>query len=159
MTHRIVNTVRSLAMYGAVTLGLRKACINVREPDARRSDAEPDEPADDWMFDRPQAAVSSEAYMLDQEYGRVSGALAGLRSVLSSLTKMPLAVDEDYVPLPAAASGAIAGAFDPMLFEEVSAPVPMLTNVVAFDEDDLFIESSLTLQKPSTSIESLPRVA
>jgi len=156
MTHRIVNTVRSLAMYGAVTLGLRKARISVRQPDARRSGAEPDDLGDSWMFDRPQAAVSSEAYLLDQEYGRVSGALAGLRSVLSNLTKMPLAVDEPYMPIAAAA---VSGAFDPMLFEEIAGPVPVLTNVVAFDEDDLFIESTLTLQKPSASIESLSRVA
>ncbi|MBK8199023.1 MAG: hypothetical protein IPK75_11715 [Acidobacteria bacterium] len=156
MTHRIVNTVRSLAMYGAVSLGLRQARISVREPDPRRSSAEPEDVNDSWMFDRAGGAVSSEAYMLDQEYGRVSGALAGLRAVLSNLTKMPLAVDEPYVPM-AAATPAVS--FDPMLFEEVAAPVPVLTNVVAFDEDDLFIESSLTLQKPSASIESLSRVA
>jgi hypothetical protein len=49
--------------------------------------------------------------------------------------------------------------FDPALFDEIAQPIPLLTNVVAFDEDDLFIESSLTLQKPSTSIEALSRVA
>lgn len=156
MTHRIVNTVRSLAMYGAVSLGLRQARITVREPEARSSGADPEDINDTWMFDRPQTAVSAEAYMLDQEYSRVSGALAGLRAILSSLTKMPLAVDEPYVPVAAVSQPA---AFDPMLFEQVAAPVPLLTNVVAFDEDDLFIESSLTLQKPSTSIESLSRVA
>ncbi len=154
MTHRIVNSVRSLAMYGAVTLGLRKAHFSVREPDALRSGTEPEDLSDDWMFDRPQAAVSSEAYMLDQAYGRVSGALSGLRAVLSNLTKMPLGTDEDYVPVAAASV-----AFDPALFDEIAAPAPVFTNVVAFDEDDLFIESSLTLQKPSTSIESLSRVA
>lgn len=154
MTHRIVNTVRSLAMYGAVTLGLRKTRISVREPDARRSGAETEDSSDNWMFDRPQAAVSSEAYLLDQEFGRVSGALAGLRSILSSLTKMPLAAEETYSPVSA---GSVA--FDPALFDEIAQPIPVLTNVVAFDEDDLFIESSLTLQKPSASIESLSRVA
>ncbi len=154
MTHRIVNTVRSLALFGAVTLGLRKASISVREPEARRSGAEAEDLADTWMFDRPQTAVSSEAYMLDQEYGRVSGALAGLRSVLSNLTKMPLAAEDAYVPMAASSV-----AFDPALFDEIAAPIPVLTNVVAFDDDDLFIECSLTLQKPSASIESLSRVA
>jgi hypothetical protein len=154
MTHRIVNTVRSFALFGAVTLGLRKASISVREPEPRRSGAEAEDLTDSWMFDRPQAAVSSEAYMLDQEYGRVSGALAGLRAVLSNLTKMPLSADEDYTPVAASSV-----ALDPALFDEIAAPVPVLTNVVAFDDDDLFIESSLTLQKPSASIESLPRVA
>jgi hypothetical protein len=154
MTHRIVNTVRSLALFGAVTLGLRKAHISVREPEARRSGAENEDLSDTWMFDRPQAAISAEAYMLDQEYGRVSGALAGLRAVLSNLTKMPLSAEETYAPVAASAV-----AFDPALFEEIAAPIPVLTNVVAFDDDDLFIESALTLQKPSASIESLSRVA
>lgn len=154
MTHRIVNTVRSLAMYGAVKLGLRKANISVREPEALRSGAEPDDLNDDWMFDRQHAAISSEAYMLAQEYGRASGALASLRAVLSNLTKMPLHAEEEYIPMAASAVS-----LDPALFDEVSAPAPVLTNVVAFDEDDLFIESTLTLQKPSASIESLPRVA
>lgn len=154
MTHRIVNTVRSLAMYGAVKVGLRKANITVREPEALRSGAEPEDLNDDWMFDRPQAALSSEAYMLDQEYGRASGALASLRAVLSNLTKMPLHAEETYTPMAASAVS-----LDPALFDEVSTPAPVFTNVVAFDEDDLFIESTLTLQKPSASIESLSRVA
>lgn len=155
MTHRIVNTVRSLALYGAVTLGLRKAQIDVREPEAIRSGAEPEDLSDGWMFDHQQTAISAEAYMLEREYGRVSGAIAGLRAVLSSLTKMPLEADPDYTPVATPAGMAL----DPMLFEEAAAPVPVLTNVVAFDEDDLFIESALTLQKPSAPIESLSRVA
>lgn len=154
MTHRIINSVRSLAMYGAVTLGLRKARIDIREPVALRSACVADDPGDNWMFDRPQAAASSEAYLLDQEYGRVSGALASLRAVLSSLTKMPLHAEEAYTPLAASSV-----AFDPALFDEIARPAALLTNVVAFDEDDLFIESSLTLQKPSTSNESLTRAA
>ena len=154
MTHRIVNTVRSLAMYGAVSLGLRKARIDIREPDAVRSGAEQEDASDNWMFDRPLASVSSETYLLDQEYGRVSGALASLRAVLSNITKMPLHAEETYTPLAMS-----SGAFDPALFDEIAQPIPLLTNVVAFDEDDLFIESSLTLQKPSMSIESLSRVA
>jgi hypothetical protein len=155
MTHRIVNTVRSLALFGAVTLGLRKARITVREPEARCSGAEPEDLLDSWMFDRPLSGLSSEAYLLEREYGRVSGALASLRAVLSSLNKMPLAAESYYSPL--AETGSIS--FDPALFDEVAAPLPLLTNVVAFDDDDLFIENSLTLQKPSASIESLPRVA
>lgn len=155
MTHRIVNTVRSLAFYGAVTLGLRKAQIDVREPEAIRSGAAPEDLSDGWMFEGPQSRISAEAYMLEREYGRVSGALAGLRAVLSSLTKMPLAAEPDYIPV-ATPAGMV---LDPVLFEEAAAPVPVLTNVVAFDEDDLFIESSLTLQKPSAPIESLSRVA
>lgn len=154
MTHRIVNTVRSLALYGAVSLGLRQARITVREPDARRSGSDVDDQDDNWMFDRPQTGISSEAYLLDQQYGRASGALAGLRAVLSNLTKMPLHAEESYTPM---AAGSVP--FDPVLFDEIAPPVPALTNVVAFDEDDLFIESSLTLQKHSASIESLPRVA
>jgi hypothetical protein len=154
MTHRIVNTARSLALLGAVSLGLRQVRASVREPEARRSVAGTGDHGDAWLFDRPQTAVSSEAYMLDQEYGRVSGALAGLRAVLSSLTKMPLAAEPAYMPMAAASVD-----FDPALFDEIAAPVPVLTNVVAFDEDDLFIETSATLQKPSAIMDSLSRVA
>jgi hypothetical protein len=154
MTHRIVNSARSLALLGAVSLGLRQARVVVREPEAVRSSAEPEDSFDAWMFDRPQTAVSSEAFMLDQEYGRVSGALAGLRAVLSSLKKMPLGSDADYMPMAAASIS-----FDPALFDEIAAPLPVLTNVVAFDEDDLFIESSATLQKPSTAMDTFARVA
>ena len=89
MTHRIVNTVRSLALFGAVTLGLRQARIAVRQPEARCSGAEPEDLLDTWMFDRPASAMSSEAYMLDQEYGRVSGALAGLRACLLYTSPSP----------------------------------------------------------------------
>jgi hypothetical protein len=155
MTHRIVNTVRSLALYGAVTLGLRKARIEVREPEAIRCGAELEEISDSWMFDHPQTAVSAQAYVLEQEYNKVSGVLSGLRAVLSSLSKMPLSIEPAYeaIATPAGVS------FDPTLFDEVAAPIPVLTNVVAFDEDDLFIETGLTLQKPSAPIESLPRVA
>ncbi|HAY08124.1 MAG TPA: hypothetical protein PKV67_02100 [Hyphomonas sp.] len=155
MTHRIVNTFRSLALFGAVTLGLRKAQIDVREPEAIRSGAVPEDALDTWMFERPECAVSSEAFMLEREYGRVSGALASLRAVLTSLTRMPLEADADYTPV-AAQAGMV---LDPMLFEEAATAAPLLTNVVAFDEDDLFIEGALTLQKPSAPIESLSRVA
>jgi hypothetical protein len=154
MTHHIVTSVRSLAVYGAVRLGLRHAHIIVQDPQPRRSEADLDDLVDSWMFDHPQAANSSEAYMLDQEYGRVSGALSGLRSVLSNLMKMPLEAEETYRPI-----AATSVSLDPALFDEIAAPAPVLTNVVAFDDDDLFIESSLTLQKHSASMESLTRVA
>jgi hypothetical protein len=155
MTHRIVNTFRSLALAGVVTLGLRQPNVRLRAPEPRRSGAEPEDVSDSWMFDRPHTSYSSEAFQLEQAYGRVSGSLAGLRAVLTSLTRMPLEADVPYEPI--TASGTVE--FDPALFDEVAAPVPVLTNVVAFDEDDLFIESGLTLQKPSGSIESLARVA
>ena len=145
---------KSEAELATELLGLRKAQFSVREPEALRTDAEPEELGDDWLFDRPQAAVSAEAFLLDQEYGRASGALAGLRAVLSNLTKMPLHAEEAYTPM-----AATSVALDSALFDEIATPAPMLTNVVAFDEDDLFIESTLTLQKPSASIESLSRVA
>jgi hypothetical protein len=154
MTHHIVTSVRSLAVYGAVRLGLRHARVIVQDPQPRRSEADLDDLADSWMFDHPKAALSSEAYLLDQEYGRVSGALSGLRAVLSNLMKMPLEPEETYRPVAAASMP-----LDSALFDEIAAPVPVLTNVVAFDDDDLFIESSLTLQKHSGSMESLTRVA
>jgi hypothetical protein len=154
MTHRILNALRSLALYGAVTLGLRKAQLSVSHPAARYSGAAPEDLLDSWMFDRPAGEVSCEAYLLDQEYGRVSGALAGLRAVLSRINRMPLAAAADA---PCLKSASVS--FDPALFDEVPAPAAALTNVVAFDDEDLFIGSGLTLQKPSASIHSLQRVA
>ncbi len=154
MTHRILNAFRSLALYGAVTLGLRKARLTVSQPAARFGGAAPGDLLEPGLFDRPSGGVSCEAYLLDQEYGRVSGALAGLRAVLSRLNKMPLAAEVDAPYLTAASVS-----LDPALFDQVAAPAAQLTNVVAFDDEDLFIENSLTLQKPSASIQSLPRVA
>jgi len=148
------NALRSLALYGAVTLGLRKAHLSVSHPPARYSGAAPEDLLDSWMFDRPAVGVSCEAYLLDQEYGRVSGALAGLRAVLSRINRMPLAAEAAAPTLTAASVS-----FDPALFDEVAAPAAPLTNVLAFDDQDLFIGSGLTLQKPSASIPLLQRVA
>jgi hypothetical protein len=150
----MLNAFRSLALYGAVTLGLRKARPAVSQPAARCSGPAPEDLLDPWMFDRPAGGASCEAYLLDQEYGRVSGALAGLRAVLSRLNRMPLAAEADAACLAAASVST-----DPALFECVGPPAAPLTNVVAFDDEDLFIESGLTLQKPSASIHALARVA
>lgn len=159
MTQRIVTTLRSLALFGAVSLGLRKANLPERHPEPILGALRPDEENDAWLFDRSETNLASGAYMLEQEYSRVSGALSSLRGVLSSLARVPELAEAAYAA-PADAPLAI----DPMLFDEDRAPIPVLTNVVAFEDDDLFAEHTFALPRtgagsPSVPVETLQRVA
>lgn len=159
MTQRIVTTLRSLALFGAVSLGLRKANVVERHPEPIRAGFRPDDESDAWLFDRPETNLASGAYMLEQEYSRVSGALSALRGVLSSLARVPEVAEMAYAA-PADAPLAI----DPMLFDEDRAPIPVLTNVVPFEDDDLFVEHTFALPRTGFSpgamaVEALPRVA
>ena len=160
MTQRIVTTLRSLALFGAVSLGFRKANIAERHPEPIRGDLRPDEENDAWLFDRSETNLSSGAYMLEQEYSRVSGALSSLRGVLSSLARVPEIAETAYsAPYDAPL------ATDPMLFDEDRAPIPVLTNVVPFEDDDLFVEHTFALPRAGSghhhaqSAEALQRVA
>lgn len=154
MTQRIVTTLRSLALFGAVSLGLRKAAITARDPEPVRSSLRPDDEGDAWLFDRPQTNLSSGAYMLEQEYSRVSGTLSALRGVLSSLARVPELTEAAYTA-PVDAPLAI----DPVLFDEERAPIMELTNVVAFEDDDLFAEHTFSLPRIPAHQEELQRVA
>lgn len=158
MTQRIVTTLRSLALFGAVSLGFRKANIEERHPEPILGSLRPDDENDAWMFERSETNLASGAYMLEQEYSRVSGALSALRGVLSSLARVPEAAEMAY-SAPADAPLAI----DPMLFDEARAPIPVLTNVVPFEDDDLFVEHTFALPRTGAShglpAESLQRVA
>lgn len=158
MTQRIVTTLRSLALFGAVSLGLRKANIAERHPEPIRGSLRTEDEHDTWLFDRPETNLASGAYMLEQEYSRVSGALSALRGVLSSLARVPEAAEMAY-----AAPSDAPLAIDPMLFDEDRAPIPVLTNVVPFEDDDLFVEHTFALPRtvsPSAMpVEALPRVA
>lgn len=154
MTQRILTSLRSLALFSAVSLGLRKATITAREPEPIRGSLRPDDEGDAWLFDRPQTNLSSGAYLLEQEYSRVSGSLSALRGVLSSLARVPQLTEAVYAapldaPLPV----------DAMLFDEERAPITELTNVVAFEDDDLFAENGLVLPRIPAHQEELPRVA
>lgn len=154
MTQRIVTTLRSLALMGAVSLGLRKASLDVREPEAIRDTRSPGEENDGWLFERPQTNLASGAYMLEQQYSRVSGALSSLRGVLTSLARVPELSEAPYVP-PRDAPIAI----DAVLFDEERAGIPVLTNVVAFEDDDLFAEHTFSPPRIPAHQEDLARVA
>jgi hypothetical protein len=158
MTQRIVTTLRSLALFGAVSLGLRKANIEERHPEPILGSLRPEDENDAWMFERSETNLASGAYMLEQEYSRVSGALSALRGVLSSLARVPEAAEAVY-SAPADAPLAI----DPMLFDEERAAIPVLTNVVPFEDDDLFVEHTFALPRTGAShglpVEVLQRVA
>lgn len=154
MTQRIVTTLRSLALFSAFSLGLRKASVKSREPEAIRGSLRPDDDGDAWLFERPQTNLASGAYMLEQEYSRVSGALSALRGVLSSLARVPELTEAAYE---APAYGPLA--IDPMLFDEARAPIAEHTNVVAFEDDDLFVESSYALPRIPARQDELARVA
>ncbi|MFN3313888.1 MAG: hypothetical protein ACK46Q_10520 [Hyphomonas sp.] len=154
MTQRIVTTLRSLALMGAVSLGLRKAALDVREPDPVRSTLSPGEENDGWLFERPQTNLASGAYMLEEQYARVSGTLSSLRGILTSLARVPELSEAPYVPPRDAPL-----AMDAMLFDEDRAGIPVLTNVVAFEDDDLFAEHTFSLPRIPAHQEDLARVA
>ncbi|MFN7054774.1 hypothetical protein [Hyphomonas sp.] len=154
MTQRIVTSLRSLALLGAVTLGLRKAAIETREPEPRRGSAVPGEAQDAWLFDGEQTNLSSGVYMLEEQYARVSGALSSLRGVLSSLSRVPELTEAAYEP-PRDAPIPV----DPVLFDEERAGIPVLTNVVAFEDDDLFAEHTFVLPRVPAHQDTLARVA
>lgn len=154
MTQRIVTTLRSLALMGAVSLGLRKANVHVTPPEPVIGSLQPGEEGDAWLFDRPQTNLASGAYLLEQEYGRVSGALSSLRAVLSNLARVPELTEAAYEPPRDAPL-----ATDPMLFDEDRAGIPVLTNVVAFEDDDLFAEHTFSLPKIPAHQDELARVA
>lgn len=159
MTQRIMTTLRSLALLGAVSLGLRKANIAERQPEPILGALRPDEENDAWLFDRSETNLASGAYMLEQEYSRVSGALSSLRGVLSSLARVPEVCEAVY-----SAPHNAPLATDPMLFDEDRAPIPVLTNVVPFEDDDLFAEHTFALPRTigghaAQPAEALQRVA
>jgi len=154
MTQRILNTVRSLAVLGAVSLGFRRSGAVASEPEPVRSGIRPDDEGDAWLFERPQTNLGSGAYMLEQEYARASGALSSLRNVLSNMSRLPAMAEAAYeAPYDAPL------ATDPMLFDEERAAIPVATNLVPFDDDDLFIEQTFSAPRLPAQPESLQRVA
>jgi hypothetical protein len=154
MIQRILNLLRSLAVLSAFTLALRRAVVKARQPEPVRGPAVPGEASDTWLFDGERTNLASGVYMLEEQYARVSGALSSLRGVLSSLTRLPAGAQAAYevpcdAPLPV----------DPALFDEAPAPIAVLTNVVAFEDDDLFAEYTFALPRIPAHQDTLARVA
>ncbi len=155
MTHRLVNSARSFAFFSALKAGLKKAKISVRHPEPLRRDLAEDE-NDAWMFDRDTSPVSAEAYVLETEYSRISGALSGLRGVLSQLSSLPAAAE---ATLAATAPPPFSARYiaEPMLFD--GEDCPPVEGVLPFEDSELFVEHSFSLPRIPARLEELKRVA
>ena len=85
MTHRILAPIKSLAL----SVGLRLAAgkskdLQPARPEPLTRYINPDM-IDEWMFDRDGTPVTQAAEVYSRALGRVSGALGGLRSLLTEI--------------------------------------------------------------------------
>lgn len=152
MTNRMLTTARSLAVLAAVTIGLRRA------PAGQAAAPEPlyqplmDETDDTWMFGEADTAMSSEAYLCRTEMSRVSGALTGLRSLLTQITRHGVLTDGLAIAAPMTPLRA-----DDLLFDGEFAPHD--ADVLPFEDADLFIEGAIAQSRWPVVREDLSRVA
>jgi hypothetical protein len=113
MTHRILAPIKSFALSAALRVAAgRFKMLEVSAPEPRIRTFEPEHVSDDWMFDGRETAVSAEAHLFSREMSRVSGALSGLRSLLTQISANAPVFDlmPEGVPF-----GAMVG--DAMLFD------------------------------------------
>lgn len=152
MTNRMLTTARSLAVLAAVTIGIRRTpagLVASPEPLCRPLNDEAD---DTWMFGEAETALSSGAYLCGAEMSRVSGALAGLRSLLTQITRHGVLTDGLAIAAPMTPLRA-----DDLLFDGEFAPHN--ADVLPFEDADLFIEGAIAQSRWPVVSEDLSRVA
>lgn len=152
MTHRILSPLKSLTAFAAFRLVTRKAKpFAVTKPEPILSTIEPETASDDWMFAAGEISVSPYAHALSGEMARVSGALSGLRSLLTQISHHAPVLDVAPVGLP---FGPLAG--DAMLFdgEAMAASYGPAPN----EDADLFDDVAF-LSRTESDAEPLARVA
>jgi len=94
--------------------------------------------SDEWMFDRRETRVSAEAYVFSREMSRVSGALSGLRSLLTQISTHSPMLDlmPEGVPFGAMVSDAMLFEGEPMAASYGPAPVE---DAYLFEEQPAFM--------------------
>ena len=149
MTHRILAPIK----FFALALGLRWSAGKVKS--ARLGTVEPIvEPlkrriaVDEWMFDRDGLPVTEAAEVYSHDLNRVSGALSGLRSLLTQIAAEAPVIDEmpNAVPF-----GPLET--DDMLFE--GEPMTASCHETPLEDSDIFIEPPVVV----ADVQELPRVA
>jgi len=134
MTHRILAPIKSFALSAALRLAAgRSRMLEASAPEPRIRSIDLDHMSDEWMFDRRATPVSAEAYVFSREMSRVSGALSGLRSLLTQISANAPVLDlvPEGVPF-----GAMVA--DAMLFE--GEPMAASYGPAPTEDADLFEE-------------------
>ncbi len=87
MTHRILAPIKSFALSAALRVAAgRFKTLEATAPEPRVRAFAPQDMSDDWMFEGRATPVSADAHVFSHEMSRVSGALSGLRSLLTQIS-------------------------------------------------------------------------
>ena len=149
MTHRILAPIK----FFALSLGLRLSAGKVKadafdpvepivEPVRRRINV------DEWMFDRDGLPVTEAAEVYSHDLNRVSGALNGLRSLLTQIAAEAPIIDDMPNAVP----------FGPLETDDVlfdGEPMTATSREIPLEDADLFIEPPVV----AADVQELPRVA
>lgn len=129
MTQRILSSLKSFVLTAAFRVSASESRLpgeGTPEPVTRHLD--PEMEIDEWMFDRDGNPVTESAALYARETARVSGALSGLRSLLTQISMHAPQTEE----LP------VEAAFGPIMSDDVlfdGEPMPAQFGILAEDED------------------------
>ena len=151
MTQRILSSLKSFVLTAALRLSASESRLaGEGDPEPIQRHLDPEMEIDEWMFDRDGNPVTEAASLYARETARVSGALTGLRSLLTQISMHAPQTEEMPVE---AAFGPIVS--DNLLFD--GEPMPAQFGILAEDAD-LF--DDLPGSRPVwDAAEGLPRVA
>ncbi len=142
MTHRILAPIKSFALSAALRVAAgRSKMLEAVAPEPRVRSFEPDHLSDEWMFDSRATPVSAEAYVFSREMSRVSGALSGLRSLLTQISAHAPVLDRmpEGVPFGALVGDAFLFDGEPMAASYGPAPVE---DADLFDDRPAFVPAA-----------------
>lgn len=126
MTHSILAPFKSFALSAALRVAAGRLRVSgAISPEPRIRSFEPEHVSDEWMFDTRATPVSAEAYVFSREMSRVSGALSGLRSLLTQISAHAPVLDRmpEGVPFGALIGDAVLFDGEPMAASYGPAPV------------------------------------
>jgi len=151
MTQRILSSLKSFVLTAALRLSASESRLpGEGDPEPIQRHLDPEMDIDEWMFDRDGNPVTEAATLYARETARVSGALTGLRSLLTQIAMHAPQTEE--IPLKAAFGPIVS---DDLLFD--GEPMPAQFGILAEDAD-LF--DDLPGSRPVwDAAEGLPRVA
>ena len=153
MTQRILSSLKSFVLTAAFRVSASQSRLPGEEaPEPVTRHLDPEMEIDEWMFDRDGNPVTEAASLYARETARVSGALSGLRALLTQISMHAPQTEE----MPAeAAFGPIAS--DDLLFD--GEPMPAQSQIGVLAEDaDLF--DDLPGSRPAwDAAQALPQVA
>ena len=151
MTQRILSSLKTFVLTAAFRMSASESRLPGEcSPEPRTRHLNPEMDIDEWMFDRDGNPVTESATLYARETARVSGALSGLRSLLTQIAMHAPQTEE----LPAKA------AFGPIMSDDVlfdGEPMPAQFGILA-DDDDLFDEMP-TRRTAWSDSKDMPRVA